>query len=75
MGRGGVEDPDVVLGAVRSGVAGPEQDGEDLPGAFAGTVITGGDERGEEVAVLVGSGDAFLDALLSQAAVRWCHSG
>ncbi len=49
LGGGGVEDPDVVIGAVRSGVAGPEDGGEDFPGPLAGAVITGGDERSEPV--------------------------
>lgn len=31
LGHGGVEDPDVVLSAVRSGVAWPQHAGKDLP--------------------------------------------
>jgi hypothetical protein len=50
----------VVIGAVRSGVTGPQQAGKDFPGAVTGTVIDAGDERGEAVAALVSVGDVFL---------------
>jgi hypothetical protein len=50
----------VVIGAVRPGVAGPQQAGKDFPGAVTGTVVTERDEGGEVIAALVGAGDVFL---------------
>lgn len=35
LGSRGVEDPDVVFGAVRSGVAGPQHGGANFPGSIA----------------------------------------
>ena len=49
------EDPDVVLGAIRSRVAWQQCRGEDFPGSVACTVIEKGDEGGEPVFGLVGA--------------------
>jgi len=53
--RRGVEDPDVVLGAIRSRVAWQQCRSEDFPGSVACTVIEKGDERGEPAFGLVGA--------------------
>lgn len=60
LGCGGVGDPDVVLGAVRPGIAWPQDGGEDFPGSVAGAVIDAGDERSVPVSALIGAGDLFL---------------
>nr|WP_197023342.1 hypothetical protein [Arthrobacter sp. MA-N2] len=52
LGRGGLEDTDVVIGAVGARAAAPQHAGEDFPGAVARAVIDTSDERGETVPAL-----------------------
>lgn len=60
LGGRDVEDADMVIGAVRRGVARAQQGRQDLPVAIAGTIVAGGNVRGETVADLIRSGDVFL---------------
>jgi hypothetical protein len=60
LGCGGVEDPDVVLGTVRSCVAGPQHAGKDFPGSQTCAVIDAGDKGDEAVAALVVASDVSL---------------